>query len=371
MKLSITQRFKANPRLWYAMSIAASWAGAGSLMNSTTMAKTIGVVPALIWCLCNTLACIVFGLLIWKLPTIRCIMRTRICRMVLALFSIFQIWLAMTAINDAWTNIIGSTGAMILTFGCMLAFVIALYRHGIITNILTDNGGMYVIYTLVAVLATVSLIASKGNFASLSLGLEKENLCLDSLANHERRRQSMIDLFINHLRAEDKAGKTLDQYRGILNRFEGWLHATHGLTLSGTDISSVSAMMLAEFYQDLYNRRFKISTRNLYVVVLKEYFAFMAIMKIIPEDPSGSIHCVKEKKKLQDEDSAIYTAQDIEALLSFLSSQAPQRNALRDTAIIALLLGSGMRAFELCSLNISHLSEIQAGIVGVCRKGGN
>ncbi len=96
--------------------------------------------------------------------------------MVLALFSIFQIWLAMTAINDAWTNIIGSTGAMILAFGCMLVFVVTLYRHGIIANILTDNGGMYVIYALVAVLAAVSLIASKGNFASLSLGLEKENL---------------------------------------------------------------------------------------------------------------------------------------------------------------------------------------------------
>ncbi len=181
----------------------------------------------------------------------------------------------------------------------------------------------------------------------------------------------MIDLFINHLRAEDKASKTLDQYRGILSRFEGWLHATHGLTLSGTDIPSVSALMLTEFYQDLYSRHFKTSTRNLYVVVLKEYFAFMATMKIIPEDPSGALHCVKEKKKPQDEDSAIYTAQDIEALLSFLSSQAPQRNALRDTAIIALLLGSGMRAFELCSLNVSHLSEIQAGVVGVCRKGGN
>lgn len=176
MKLSITQRFKANPRLWYAMSIAASWAGAGSLMNSTTMAKTIGVVPALIWCVCNTLACIVFGLLIWKLPTIRRIMRTKVCMLVLALFSVFQIWLAMTAVNDAWSGIIGSTGAMLLSFGFALAFIIILYRHGIIANVLTDNGGMYIIYALVAVLAMVSLIAAKGNFANLPLGLEKENL---------------------------------------------------------------------------------------------------------------------------------------------------------------------------------------------------
>lgn len=176
MKLSITQRFKTKPRLWYAMSIAASWAGAGSLMNSTTMAKTIGVVPALIWCACNTLACIVFGLLIWKLPTIRRIMRTKACMLVLALFSVFQIWLAMTAVNDAWSGIIGSTGAMLLSFGFALAFIIILYRHGIIANVLTDNGGMYIIYALVAVLAMVSLIAAKGNFASLPLGLEKENL---------------------------------------------------------------------------------------------------------------------------------------------------------------------------------------------------
>lgn len=176
MKQSITQRFKDNPRLWYAMSIAASWAGAGSLMNSTTMAKTIGIVPAFIWCLCNTLACIVFGLLIWKLPTIRRIMRTKVCKAVLALFSIFQIWLAMTAVNDAWSGIIGSTGAMLLSFGFMLGFVIALYRHGIIANILTDNGGMYLIYALVALVSLVSLIAAKGNFTSLPLGLEKENL---------------------------------------------------------------------------------------------------------------------------------------------------------------------------------------------------
>lgn len=176
MNLSITKKFKSNPRLWYAMSIAASWAGAGSLMNSTTLAKTIGVVPALIWCLFNTLACIVFGLLIWKLPTIRRVMRTRTCRLVLALFSIFQIWLAMTAVNDAWSGVIGSTASKLMTFGFMLAFVIILYRHGIIANILTDNGGMYAIYALVAVLATVSMLVSKGDFASLSLGLEKQNL---------------------------------------------------------------------------------------------------------------------------------------------------------------------------------------------------
>ena len=38
--------------------------------------------------------------------------------------------------------------------------------------------------------------------------------------------------------------------------------------------------------------------------------------------------------------------------------------------MVALALGSGLRAFELCSLNVSHLSDIQNGTVAVERKGG-
>lgn len=158
------------------MSIAASWAGAGSLMNSTTLANTLGVIPALIWALFNTLACIVFGVLIWYLPTVRRIMRTKACRMLLAIFSIFQIWLCMTAVNDAWSGIVGNFFAMFATYVVSIAFIIALYKRGIIANILTDNGGMYVIYLLVAVLSGISLIASNGNFNSLSLGIERDNI---------------------------------------------------------------------------------------------------------------------------------------------------------------------------------------------------
>ena len=172
----IESHFKTKPSLYYALSIAASWAGAGSLMNSTTLANTIGVIPALIWAVCNTLACIVFGLLIWYLPTVRRIMRTKACKILLAIFSIFQIWLCMTAINEAWEGIIGNFSAMAIAYAASIAFIVALYKRGIIANILTDNGGMYLIYALVIVLSGVSLIATGGNFNDLSLGLEKNNI---------------------------------------------------------------------------------------------------------------------------------------------------------------------------------------------------
>lgn len=173
----IKKKFNHNPTIYYALSIAASWAGAGSLMNSTTMAQTIGVIPALIWCVFNTLACIVFGLIIWKLPAVRALMRTKICRIILALFSIFQIWLCMTAVNEAWASTaLGSIGAVVLTYTVTLLFIIALYRKGIFANILTDNGGMYLIYILVVVLAAASLVVSGFSFDGLSLGMEWPNL---------------------------------------------------------------------------------------------------------------------------------------------------------------------------------------------------
>ena len=173
----LINKFKANPTLYYALSIAASWAGAGSLMNSTTMAQTIGVVPTLIWCVFNTLACIVFGLIIWKLPTVREVMRTKTCRLILALFSIFQIWLCMTAINEAWASTpLGSVAGLILTYAVTVAFIAVLYRKGIIANIITDDGGMYLIYLFVFILAAASWITSGFNLNGLSLGLEAPNL---------------------------------------------------------------------------------------------------------------------------------------------------------------------------------------------------
>ena len=177
MLQKVKEKFKSNPLIYYSLSIAASWAGAGSLMNSTTLANTLGIIPALIWCVFNTLACIVFGLIVRRLPTVRIIMQTKACRIILALFSIFQIWLCMTAVQEAWAEtVIGSVGAMALTYIITLSFIIALYKRGIIANILTDNGGMYAIYALVAVLSIVSFVATSGDYVSLSLGTEAPNL---------------------------------------------------------------------------------------------------------------------------------------------------------------------------------------------------
>ena len=49
MYQKIKAKFKANPTIFYACSIVASWAGVGSLMNFRTLAINNGAAAAIIW----------------------------------------------------------------------------------------------------------------------------------------------------------------------------------------------------------------------------------------------------------------------------------------------------------------------------------
>lgn len=57
MYQKIRNKFRERPTLFYACSIVASWAGVGSLMNFRTIALNYGAVPAIIWAVFNSLAC--------------------------------------------------------------------------------------------------------------------------------------------------------------------------------------------------------------------------------------------------------------------------------------------------------------------------
>lgn len=76
MYQKIRNKFRERPTLFYACSIVASWAGVGSLMNFRTIALNYGAVPAIIWAVFNSLACILFGLFVDRVPSIRRIMQT-------------------------------------------------------------------------------------------------------------------------------------------------------------------------------------------------------------------------------------------------------------------------------------------------------
>ena len=155
------------------MSVAATWAGVGSLMVGIQMAQNFGVLPFLIWAFGNTMACIVFGLLAPVIPKVREVFRSRFMHYVIGLMCVFQIWVNLNGIQSIFkdTLLTGRFG-MILAYAVAGVFIILLLRYGMIRNVLTDYASWISVYAVALFLTVFAIIYSQGNMRALSWGFE-------------------------------------------------------------------------------------------------------------------------------------------------------------------------------------------------------
>ncbi len=177
MLIAVREQFKKRPLLYYALSICATWAGIGSLMNGVAMTQTYGIVPSLIWVFGNSFACVLFGLAALKIPKVREVFRSRPMMWVCGIMCIFQAWLSMNGIQAVFdeTALKPGTG-MWIAYALALFFLIILLRSGMIRNVLTDGFGWLVVYALALTVTILALLQSRGSYNVIGLGLEPENM---------------------------------------------------------------------------------------------------------------------------------------------------------------------------------------------------
>lgn len=173
----LRNQFIQNPTLYYAMSVAATWAGVGSLMNGITMVQTYGVFPFLIWASGNTLACVVFGVFAPAIPRLRDVFRSRAMRIIAGLMSIFQIWLSLNGIQAIFADTaLGGRVGMILAYALAGFFLILLVRFGMVRNVLTDNMSWSAVYGVALILTACAIIHSRGSMNPLDWGVDAASL---------------------------------------------------------------------------------------------------------------------------------------------------------------------------------------------------
>ncbi len=66
----------------------------------------------------------------------------------------------------------------------------------------------------------------------------------------------------------------------------------------------------------------------------------------------------------------VLSREDVARLLDTTTGDAPSARDVRDTCLLELLYGTGMRASEVCSLPLSAVREARAGMIRVTGKGG-
>lgn len=166
----LSDKYKKNPSLFYSMSIAATWAGAGSFIVGTNVAKTAGLFPWLLWALGNTLTCIVFGIIATKFETVRKVASSKPMKILMGFMAVFQIWVNMGGIYELLEpTFIGSIASYVIVYGLSAFFLILYLKKSTYRNVMTDNGSWGIVYVLIFAIVLISLITNGFNCVSLAI----------------------------------------------------------------------------------------------------------------------------------------------------------------------------------------------------------
>lgn len=181
---SLSKKFKSNPTLYYALSICATWANAGSLLNGITISKESGIMPYLLWAIGNTLACIVFGIFAPMIPKLRDVFRSKPVKIIMGIMCPFQCWISMNGIQSVFAEtVLGKTWGIVISLAIAVFFIFLLFRYGMIRNVLTDHISWIMVYALVFAVSIFALM--KGNatmpgtgFANTASGIKNALLLI-------------------------------------------------------------------------------------------------------------------------------------------------------------------------------------------------
>ena len=177
MITTIKQKFKEQPTLFYALSICATWAGIGSLMNGVAMTQTYGVIPSLIWVFGNTAACILFGACALKIPKVREVFGSKVMQWICGVMCIFQAWLSMNGMQSVFSDtILTADFGRIVAYALAVFFLLILLRFGMIRNVLTDGFGWLIVYALAIAVTVAAAIHSRGSFNEIPMIMDENSM---------------------------------------------------------------------------------------------------------------------------------------------------------------------------------------------------
>lgn len=155
--------------------------------------------------------------------------------------------------------------------------------------------------------------------------------------------EELLQTYLNAKRLEGRSEKTLDRYNYIIRRMYEELN---------TPISKISVFHLRNYLSAEKARGISDSTLDGIRQVLSAYFGWLQKECLITSNPTINLNPIKSVKKVRKP----YTAMDIEKLKECCESS-------RDKAIISILLSTGCRISEICSLNRSDVDLVNKEII--------
>ena len=161
-----------------------------------------------------------------------------------------------------------------------------------------------------------------------------------------------IDQFGRSLTASSP--NTVDAYQSDVTLFAQWVNRQ--------DISEptkVSRDVVRQYVSYLTTMKFAKRSITRKIASLRRYFGWLVRNGVVPGDPTSGVHTPSDSGRLPK----VLTSDQLGALLVSTDLEAPQWRTSRDTAVIELLYGSGLRVSELCGMDINSVNVKTQAIV--------
>jgi len=166
-----------------------------------------------------------------------------------------------------------------------------------------------------------------------------------------------ITPFIMHLRARALSAATERSYRTAVERLVAWYDA------EGIDWRTPSRADLRR-YIALLSEDGERSTVQQRLAALGTFYRFWVRQGSVAKDPLHALARPKREKRLPD----VLSQAQVEQLIAQAAVGTSPALALRDTALIELLYGAGLRIAEVVAINVADL-QLGRGEVKVTGKG--
>lgn len=166
-----------------------------------------------------------------------------------------------------------------------------------------------------------------------------------------------IDQFARSLTASSP--NTVDAYRSDVTLFAQWVNR-----LNISEPTKVSRDVVRQYVSFLTTMKLAKRSITRKIASLRRYFGWLVRNGVVPSDPTSGVHTPSDSGRLPK----VLTSDQLGALLVSTDLDSPPWRTSRDTAVIELLYGSGLRVSELCGMDINSVN-VKAQAIVVMGKG--
>ena len=187
------------------------------------------------------------------------------------------------------------------------------------------------------------------------------------------KQMNLIERYDRWMRNSGKRESTILTWHSRVNTIRRWVLIEYGVDIfDENSVRKCTPAMMDAWYNEVAIGN-TLETRRGYVLALQKYFKYLENFKVITKEmnPTDALPKLSHEPVAPDiSPDKIYSPEEIKIMLTCNTHEHTRGNNDRFRAIVATLLGTGLRAFELCSITVGQIRNCQNSTIYVERKGG-